>query len=410
MVSAVSIYLGKRTEPFWFLVVGPPASAKTTMLNPIMACTDFVVARDDCTSNAMLSASDPTGARMRARAKGDDDEDYDPSLVKELDGKLFLIKDMTAILNRQKEADHFWSHMRLVYDGKLSKHSGTIGLQDTGPIRFGFLAATTDASIDLTLQKSSKLGDRFLLYRIHQQPTTIQEDRDMADKILASRKDQPEWEDRLAAVARTTLRRAVKQVKRVGVIDADKYQDPKIKTMVKDLASALAKIRTSPDEEVPVPHERNSRAVKQLSTFCDVSAICSGRKNWTQAEVELCRLLVKHSLPIRTRLILDFVAARSFSENPLDWATVAQITKAMGHRNEYFVRSQLNQWVFNKIMTVDDSSHYRILPKWLKHFVKCGVIVKPRTIPKRARITIDNRGASHVHNKARRGKKIRVSK
>lgn len=383
MGSAVSQFLGVRTELLWLVLIGPPSSAKTTMLNPFIGCKDLVIARDDCTGNAMISASDPEGLRAKARAQGLKDKN-DPSLVNILDGKLFIIKDMTILLNKKNEADRFWGHLRAAYDGRLEKHSGTIGSQGVESVRFGFLAATTDGSVEGSLIRMSKLGERALYVRMHQGATTKAEDRRMGLKMLQDRGTQHEHEKELANIVGQLFRKCIRQVKRCGASDPEK-QNPEILQKVIDLASALARIRTTPMEDSQLPHERNPRTVKQFGTLCDVVSLCRGRRTWTENEVDLCRKAMRSSLPAKTRLLLDYVATCSFSRDKTKRPLAVTAAKMIGVWRYSTVDNQLRQWVQAGVMERDESGRYSMMPDMLDHYSDIGVVLKPKIMRNRRR-------------------------
>lgn len=376
--SAVSQHLGERTELFWLVLIGPSAAAKTTMLNPFLTCDDLVISRDDCTGNAMISASDPEGLRIKALAKGEDDV-HDPSLVNMLDGKLFIVKDLTILLNRKDESDKFWGHMRAAYDGRLQKHSGTIGYQGKESIRYGFIGATTDGSIEGSLVRMSKLGERAIYIRMQQECTTKPEDRGMGYRMLENRGTQHLREKDLSEAVQHLFRKAIRQVKRTGPSEPS-MQDKKILFKVVDLASALAKLRTAPMEDSQLPHERNARIVKQFGTICDSVAICSGRRVWTESEVALCQKVVRGSLPTKLRLLLDYVATCSFFSDPARHPTATTAARAIGAWRASNVENQLRQWVSAGLLTYDKARRYTMRRDTLEDFIELGVVLKPRTL------------------------------
>jgi len=377
--AAAAQHLGPRAELLWLVLVGPPASSKTTMLNPFLTCKEYVISRDDCTGNAMISASDPEGLRARARAEGKEDEAYDPSLIRVLDGKLFIVKDLTILLNRKDEADNFWGHLRAAYDGRLEKHSGTVGFQGQEKIRFGFIGATTDGSIEGSLVRMSKLGERAVYLRVQQETTSTEQDWTMGLNMLSNRNTQHVREQELADKVHFIYKRCIKQVKRAGMSEP-RHHNPIIVRKVVDLASALAKLRTSPREDSQLPHERNARLVKQFGTLCDSVAICSGRRKWTDDEVALCRKVVRSSLPSKIRFLFDYVATCSFFPDKTARPTAPTASRVIGSWRRSFAENQLRQWVSVGLLTADSNGRYSVKPDVLERYVELGIILKPKVV------------------------------
>jgi hypothetical protein len=374
--AATAQHLGVRTELLWLVIIGPPASGKTTLLNPLIACQDLVVSRDDCTGNAMISASDPEGLRVKARAAGEEDI-HDPSLVNLLHGKLFVIKDLTLLLNRKDEADRFWGYMRAAYDGRLEKHSGTVGSQIIEDIRFGFIAGTTDGSVEGSLIRMAKLGERAIYIRMQQDPTTISQDANVGVRMLHNRGIQHEFETELNRRVIFIFKRAIKQVRRWGPSSPGMH-DPKVLLRVIHLASALSKMRTVPEKDTQIPHERNPRTVKQFGTLCDAIAICSGRRKWTMEDADLCLQVVRGSISSKMRLLFDFVCTRSFWDDPTRWPTAYTAAKAIGSFHQSNVENQLRQWANSGLLRFDSNKRFYMPKELLKHYVEIGVVLKPK--------------------------------
>lgn len=374
--AATAQHLSPRTELFWLIIIGPSSAAKTTLLNPFLTCKDLVVSRDDCTGNAMISASDPDGSRAKASMAGEEDP-FDPSLVTMLDGKLFIIKDLTILLNKKEEADKFWGHMRAAYDGRLEKHSGTIGYQGVEKIRYGFIGATTDGSIEGSLTRMSKLGERATYIRMQQDPTTVEQDRVMGFRMLQNRGTQHKREEVLGQSVQRIFRRAIVQVRKVGPSNP-RLHDPRIVDRVIHLGSALARLRTAPLEDTQLPHERNPRVVKQFGSVCDAISICSGRRKWSWDEVEICKMIVRGSLPSKVRMLFDYVATCSFSKDASRHPTAATVSRVIGSWRISFAENQLRQWVSVGILRCDLNRRYSLIPEVLEHFANIGVVLRPR--------------------------------
>lgn len=139
-------------NPLWCQVVGPPGSGKTAhiALYESWATAKFV---SRLTKNSLISGFRPEGK-----------ENQDPSFIKQLNGKLLVVKDFTCILQGpREERDAVIGQLRDIFDGKASRVFGNVGHMEY-TARFNMLLAVTGI-IDGFYGVTSQLGERFISRR-----------------------------------------------------------------------------------------------------------------------------------------------------------------------------------------------------------------------------------------------------
>jgi len=152
-VMMPAIALTWRSEnPLWSQIIGAPSSGKTAHIS-LYQDWHKVKMVSRLTKNSLIS-----GFRSEDKPK------EDPSFLKELDGKLLIIKDFTTILQSPKEErDSVIGQLRDIFDGNASRVFGTIGLQEY-KVKFNLLLAVTNV-IDSFHSVNQQLGERFISRR-----------------------------------------------------------------------------------------------------------------------------------------------------------------------------------------------------------------------------------------------------
>jgi len=138
--------------PLWCQIIGAPGSGKTEHVTLFEGWKDVrFVSR--LSSNSLISGFRPDG-----------NLEADPSFLNELDGKLFIVKDFTCILQSPKtEREAIIGQLRDIYDGRASRVLGNVGYMEY-KARFNMLLAVT-AAIDSYHSVHQQLGERFVVFR-----------------------------------------------------------------------------------------------------------------------------------------------------------------------------------------------------------------------------------------------------
>lgn len=151
LIPAVSLQWTQN--PIWAQIIGAPGSGKTLHIELFKEHPKTVfVSR--LSENTLVS-----GYRT------EEDRDDDPSLLPQLDGKIFIVKDFTTILQANKnERDAIVGQLRDIFDGSHSRAVGNIkGVQEYKS-RFTMLLGVTPV-IDQYYSINQQLGERFISYR-----------------------------------------------------------------------------------------------------------------------------------------------------------------------------------------------------------------------------------------------------
>lgn len=133
----------------WAMIIGPSGGGKTEFLNAFKELGDIVPV-STVTPNTFLSGMPGSG---------------DASLLPHLTNKIMLQKDWTSFLSMQKDAlAEIYSQLREIYDGAYTKIFGN-GKKRAWNGKMSLLCASTQA-VDITQQRYTHLGERFINYRI----------------------------------------------------------------------------------------------------------------------------------------------------------------------------------------------------------------------------------------------------
>jgi len=168
-------------DPIWLMVVAPSSGGKTTLLSPIVDIP-HVYFVDDLTEKTLLSGYKVKGANS--------------SLLQLIGSGIMAFSDFTSILSKNPVSrGEILSQLKLVYDRKVSKYTGTGGVKWEGKI--GFIGCAT-ADIYSHLEAGRSMGERFIYYWLDvptdleiatKQSTTNISAKDMNDIMKVHYKD-----------------------------------------------------------------------------------------------------------------------------------------------------------------------------------------------------------------------------
>lgn len=140
-------------DPIWTMVIGASSGGKTTLIAPLCGI-DRVFFVDDLTEKTLLSGFKVKGKEM--------------SLLRQIGSGMMAFSDFTSILAKNPTSrGEILTQLKLVYDGKITKYTGTGGIPWQGKI--GFVGAATP-DVYSHLENSRSMGERFLYYWL-EQPT-----------------------------------------------------------------------------------------------------------------------------------------------------------------------------------------------------------------------------------------------
>jgi hypothetical protein len=134
-------------DPIWLMVVAPSSGGKTTLLSPIVDIKGVFFV-DDLTEKTLLS-----GYKVGGK---------DNSLLRTIGSGIMAFSDFTSILSKNiVSRGEILSQLKLVYDRKVTKYTGTGKVNWEGKI--GFVGAAT-ADIYYHLESGRSMGERFIYY------------------------------------------------------------------------------------------------------------------------------------------------------------------------------------------------------------------------------------------------------
>lgn len=204
-------------DPIWLFLIAPPGGTKSELLMSLNDAAD-IYPTTSLTSHSLVS-----GANLMGGA--------DPSLVPRLNNKILVVKDFTTILSMPEwERNAIFGILRDVYDGRIEWQFGN-GVIRRYQSKFGIIAGVTPM-IEMFTETTSALGERFLSY-------WIQNDNHKSTIMQAMKNVTQEVE------MRADLQLAAKKVLNAKYDVISKDLSPEIYEMVANMASVVAKLRSS---------------------------------------------------------------------------------------------------------------------------------------------------------------------
>lgn len=146
----------KLGDPIWLIIIGASSGGKSQILRPLsLTDSKFMHRIDDMTENTFLSGSN------MGKEKGE------PSLLKRI-GVLgmLVVSDFTVLFSKNTESRNaILAQFRMIYDGEMTKFSGTSDKPITWKGALGVLAGSTP-SIYRHFEEVADMGERFIYYRM----------------------------------------------------------------------------------------------------------------------------------------------------------------------------------------------------------------------------------------------------
>lgn len=145
----------KLGDPLWLVIIGASSGGKSQILRPLgMSDEKFIHQVDDLTENTLLSG-------MRA-GKGEN-----PSLLHKIGSHgIMVISDLTVLFSKSAETrGTILSQFRLLYDGKMTKHSGAMAKTLEWKGYLGVIAGSTPSIYSL-FEEVADMGERFVYFRM----------------------------------------------------------------------------------------------------------------------------------------------------------------------------------------------------------------------------------------------------
>lgn len=292
-------------DPVWMILIGPSSSGKSQVLRPL-ALTDekFIHRVDDMTENTLLS-----GMKVKAGNK-------DISLLKRIGSRgIIVISDFTVIFSKNSETKNsILGQLRMVYDGEVTKYSGT----NSEPLKWrgslGILAGSTP-SIYTHFEDVADMGERFIYYRMKDY------DIEKATRLSLGRTVfGKELDEKLSELYERYIRESLKDIGKIPDIT------PEVNERILHIAMFASLLRTPTHydkyakaiDKVPVP-EMPMRVALQLSALAKALMVMkhADTGSWELEEddilhIEWCAYSLANE---ERRACLRILANRSYDNN-----------------------------------------------------------------------------------------------
>jgi hypothetical protein len=292
--------------PVWLILVGPPSSGKTSMVNNLLG-TDEKKNPNVCAVSTMTSGALASGHKDHQGNKAE-------SLLPRLNGKCFLMGEMSALLSQRSEVvQQFLGDLCEIFDGDYNKWTGTVGVLSIKS-RFSLLGCITPMALRQHREYMNRIGARFLMYEL---PPLTPEEEDLGFDL----KNAPQVDQ---AQAKKTLRALVaQQLDAVRQIDTPAELTPAGSRLVKSMAQLVARGRGS---VLHNEHQTESayRIYTQLMNLTRSLARVSGHAVVDASDLELVRCVALSTVTAPRGKILQVCSAES------QGATTAQVADAIG--------------------------------------------------------------------------------
>ena len=199
-------------EPFWLLLVNPPSTGKTElvqMFKEVETCAWLAEVTENTFLSGLKGDSPDKGAMSDRRNSllyrwTDPNIRGDQSLIRTI-----LIQDLTGLITvDRKKRDAVLGQLRQIYDGRLVKSTG-MGDDLLWEGYLGLFGAVPPA-IDDVAELNSILGERFVLYR----PLRTNVEAEAMKALL--RKEAP-WRDRIAVKTQQAVAQAEQGLAQVKI-------------------------------------------------------------------------------------------------------------------------------------------------------------------------------------------------
>lgn len=311
IATLIGNQMGNR-RPIWLMLVSPPSSGKTTILNTLIGME--LTLKNGTKINPTVSISDLT---ENSFASGSVRTDKETSLLYKIPwGGVMIFKDFTSILSKRKESKEVvMGQLREIYDGSYSKKTGT-GEDITWKGKVGALAGVTE-TVYSHLESMSTMGDRFILYQIPQP------DRKETLRFKLRQEVTGTTEDIQMPIIQEMVHEYVQQC-------FNKLQDVKIvlpediQNEIIDVADFCTKVRsgiitnsyTGAIEFVPSP-EGPARMFEQMLAIASTLILMrkvdgvEGEETLTEADFKMMYKIAYDSIPITRRIGLTYLAQYS---------------------------------------------------------------------------------------------------
>jgi len=305
-------------DPLWLFIVGPPGCGKTELLMTLSK-SDYVYPSTTLTTASLIS-----GAQLKDGA--------DPSLIPQLDGLVWVVKDFTTILSMPFVAvAEIFGILRDAFDGKIKKVFGTGVVRDYES-KFGIIAGVTH-HIN-AFHANTTVGERFLRYNVRHKSQSAG-----SAALITAAMDNINVEDTMRETLQKIAKRAVDK-EALEIPDMTEYWLSHIIPLaqwISHMRGAVMRDRYS-DEIIYSPSaEIGTRVAKQLTKLAMGIAMFREHKEIGEEVYRIITRVAQDTSPDRADLIvkqlylydIPMTARRLSHRTKLEVGTVRKVLRDM---------------------------------------------------------------------------------
>lgn len=319
-------------DPIWLLVVAPPSSGKTTLLESFLGTDQYCKAISKFTSQTLISG-----------LRGPDGRDL--SLLPELNGLVVVIKDYTTIKRLPATTqEELYGILRDIYDGHTCVIYGNGQRREFENINFSIIAGVTDI---IHGDSRATLGERFLKVNL------LGEHFDQEGLIRAAIRGNEDKASRTEAIQRSVLGFLDRSITQEDLPDLSGYHETRLAALAQIVAALRATVERGREGILYRPRaEIGGRLAVQLTRLA--KCLCFVFRKET-IDSEVFRLVQKVALDSATEFNLEVVQVLANSKVPLTADTIGEKLSLAGRT----VRYKLDDLLELRVVTHDRSSNNR---------------------------------------------------
>jgi len=240
-----------KGDPVWLFLVAPPGGSKTELLMTLNK-SPYIETVSTLTPAALVP-----GMRIEAGKP-------DPSLLKKIDGKVLIVKDMTTMLSMQPlQRDEIFGVLRDAYDGYVEKWFATH--KKSYVTHFGIIAGVTPA-LDAYNSIMTTMGARFINWRIGTDDT-VQDHREKIKKAMENVNEEEQMRAELQEIAYRFLEQKMSDTL-PRVPEDIEYKIISMAMFTSALRASIVKDKYTQEQLAPIFKEVGTRLAKVFLKLC----------------------------------------------------------------------------------------------------------------------------------------------
>jgi len=290
----LSTILGNRLKmsdkPIWLLILAGSSAGKTSLMDIINNCGNWIISIDTLTTNTFAS-----GLKR----------DEETSLLHKANDGILVFKDFTTLTSMNEEGlREIMGQLRAIYDGSFNKKTGN-NVEVNWKGKIGIIAGGTGAAAR-KMRQFSEQGERFINYILN-----VADPEEMAIRAMNNIADLKEKEEHLRDIVAEFINDKLKEVRTEALTISKELQLQMIK--MANFAT-LARSPVIMDKKDPTmvafvgEREMPSRMAMMLSNLATALMIIDDEKTLTDFSASILYKTALDSIPVERRMVLKILA------------------------------------------------------------------------------------------------------